>query len=87
MASRGVLQDWVIDALRASGGTGSPVSVAQHIWKNHRADLENSGDLFYTWQYDMRWAAQKLRDAGVLVKANNRNVPWQLTEGANRPAS
>jgi hypothetical protein len=43
-----------------------------------RAELEQSGDLFYTWQYDICWAAQKLRDVGVLVKADNRNVPWQI---------
>ncbi|SDW39046.1 hypothetical protein SAMN05444006_10397 [Allgaiera indica] len=34
-----------------------------------------SGDLFYTWQYDMRWAAQNLRGAGKLV-LSGRN--WAL---------
>lgn len=79
MLTRDVLEDWVLNALVASGGVGSPASVAKHIWEHHRADLEGAGDLFYTWQYDMRWAAQRLRDAGKLAKANNRNVPWRLT--------
>jgi hypothetical protein len=25
-----------------------------------------SGDFFFTWQYDIRWAAQTLRDKGAL---------------------
>lgn len=78
MITRDVLEDWVVEALASSGGVGSPVSVSKYIWQHRRAELEQAGDLFYTWQYDVRWAAQKLRDAGKLVKANNRNVPWQL---------
>lgn len=84
MVTRDVLQDWVLDALRATKGIGSPASVAKHIWQHHRQALEQSGDLFYTWQYDIRWAAQRLRDAGVLVKADNRNIPWQIKSGAPR---
>ena len=81
MATRTSLQDWVLEALRASGGTGNPLSVAKYIWQHHREELEASGDLFYTWQYDMRWAAQRLRDTGVLAPADNRNVPWQIVSG------
>jgi hypothetical protein len=76
-ADRDSLENWVIEALRELG-TGNPVSVAKHIWHHHKDELERSGDLFYTWQYDMRWAAQRLRDSGRLVKAHNRNVPWRL---------
>jgi len=38
------------------------------------------GDLFYTWQYDMRWAATKLRRDGKL-KAATRSPKgtWELT--------
>ena len=80
-----MLQDWVLEALKASHGVGNPASVAKHIWRFHREELERSGDLFYTWQYDIRWAAQKLRDAGKLVPANNRNVPWQLASSFSAP--
>lgn len=78
MIARTQLPDLVLEALRASGGLGTPTSVAKFIWEKHRAELESSGDLLYTWQYDIRWAAQKLRNAGVLVKAHGRNVPWQI---------
>lgn len=79
MLSRNVLEDWVLEALDASRGRGSPASVCKYIWLHHRAELESGGDLFYTWQYDIRWAAQRLRDAGKLTKAHDRNAPWQLT--------
>lgn len=64
MATKYDLQQWVEDALRSLGGSGTVVDVARAIWERHEADLRNSGDLFYTWQYDMRWAAQALRDTG-----------------------
>jgi hypothetical protein len=69
MADRGDLVDWVLDAVRRCGGEATVIQVARDIWANHANELHASGDLFYTWQYDMRWAAQKLRDAGQLRKA------------------
>jgi hypothetical protein len=78
MITRDVLQDWVVEALQSLGGKGSVLNVSKYIWREHEKDLRNSGDLFYTWQYDVRWAAQKLRNAGKLKPAGNRNVPWEL---------
>lgn len=69
MANKDVLQQWVKDAVSAHGGSASVVQTARHIWQTHEMDLRQSGDLFFTWQYDMRWAAQKLRDSGWLVPA------------------
>lgn len=68
MATKHDLQRWVVEALDHHGGRAHLVDVARHIWLHHEAELRESGDLFYTWQYDMRWAAQKLRDRGVLQK-------------------
>lgn len=67
MASKTDLQDWVVDALERCGGSARVVDVAREIWISHEADLRASGDLFYTWQYDMRWAAQRLRHEGRLA--------------------
>jgi hypothetical protein len=66
-ATKENLKAWVVEALRARGGRAHLVDVAKHIWKHHRTDLEDSGDLFYRWQYDMRWAANILRNEGVLL--------------------
>lgn len=73
---RSELQGWVLDAVKAHDGRASVLAVAKHIWKHHAEEIEASGDRFYTWQYDMRWAAQKLRDRGVLRIGDQRS--WEL---------
>ena len=71
---------WVYEALAENGGKASIAAVAKYIWTHHEADLRASGDLFYTWQYDMRWAAKRLRDKDKLASpdAAPRGV-WTLT--------
>lgn len=71
MAARSDLVEWVEQAVKANGGQATVVEVAKHIWKHRRSELEASGDLLYTWQYDMRWAAQKLRHAGSFKPAGS----------------
>ena len=66
MASKEDLKVWVLDALTEAGGSSSPTEVAKHIWANHEGELRASGDLFYKWQYDMRWAATSLRREGKM---------------------
>lgn len=79
MATKTVLREWVLEALRASGGSAGPVQVCRYIWSHHEDELRDSDDLFFTWQYDVRWAAQSLRDEGVLAKANgDRRKPWTI---------
>ncbi|MEF2546482.1 hypothetical protein VQ045_04835 [Aurantimonas sp. E1-2-R+4] len=72
------LQQWVLDAVRDEGGSATVLKVAKHIWDRHESELKDAGDLFYTWQYDMRWAGQRLRDDGFLVLGANRT--WQLVQ-------
>jgi hypothetical protein len=71
---------WVREALRALGGKGTIVQVCEQIWRVHELDLRAMGDAFFTWQYDVRWAAYTLREAGEarVVKEDQRSV-WQLT--------
>jgi hypothetical protein len=57
----------VVEALRHLGGSGTVVDVSRAVWEAHADDLTASGDLFFTWQYDIRWAAQRLRDEGQLA--------------------
>ena len=60
------LEDCLIEALQALSGSGTIVEVAKEIWIRHESALRLSGDLFFTWQYDIRWAKKRLRDRGVL---------------------
>jgi hypothetical protein len=78
MVSKADLSDWVVEALKSNDGEGSILYVAKHIWDNHRADLKGT-DLFYSWQYDMRWAATNLRKRGLLVAVgDDRRGKWTL---------
>ncbi|MEA2819449.1 MAG: hypothetical protein QOJ86_1453 [Bradyrhizobium sp.] len=70
MAYKDDLKDWVLKAIDAHGGEANLVQVSKFIWNNHEAELRGYGDAFYVWQYDMRWAAQYLRDEGLLVGAD-----------------
>jgi len=72
MVSKSDLDTWVLEAVTEIGGEVTPLAIAKHIWQNHAAEIEQSGDLFFTWQYDARWAVQNLRRAGKLVKSNNK---------------
>jgi hypothetical protein len=79
MASKADLRDWVLVAVKSAGGKAKIVEVSKHIWDHHEADLRASGDLFYTWQYDMRWAAQELRRTGVFASIpSSENRLWQV---------
>jgi hypothetical protein len=79
MASRDDLIAWVREALVANGGRATLIEVARHIWKHHQDDLSRMGDIFFTWQYDMRWAATKLRRMGKMKAADHspRSI-WEL---------
>ncbi|WP_072391806.1 hypothetical protein [Hyphomicrobium sp. CS1BSMeth3] len=72
------LEHIVVEALNEAGGSASLVEVAKYIWRTREQELRESGDLFYTWQYDMRWAAQRLRDRGVLQSASPAERNWAL---------
>ena len=79
MADRQILRAWVVESLRALHGSGTIVEVCRHVWQVHEHELRSSGDLFFTWQYDIRWAAQHLRNNGYLHSVEgDRRAPWEL---------
>lgn len=83
MASKKDLVAWVVRAVSELEPT-NVVGVARWIWEHHEDDLRASGDLFYTWQYDIRWAAQKLRDHGVLAPTGRgQGSTWRLIDSAS----
>jgi hypothetical protein len=77
MATRSDLKQWTIEALQRAVGTAHIVEIAKDIWKYHESELRDSGDLFFTWHYDMRWAGTQLRESGTL-ESNDRGKPWTL---------
>lgn len=55
------------------GGKGTIVEICKTFWSEYETELRRSGDLFYTWQYDIRWAATELRK-------NKKMKPSELSE-------
>jgi hypothetical protein len=78
MATKFDLRNWIVIALTQLGGEGTVTQVCQKVWEQHESDLRESGDLFYTWQYDIRWVAQDMREAGMLGPMTKRGAPWRL---------
>lgn len=80
MATKWDLQLWIQEALEGRGGSASLVEVCRDVWQVHEQDLRASGDLFYTWQYDIRWAAQELRNRGVLAPIDRKSRLWTIAQ-------
>lgn len=79
MATRETLKKWVLKAVGSHDGEASIVEVCKYIWNKYEDELRDSGDLFYTWGYDVRWAAQKLRDQGKMgYRKKGRINVWTL---------
>ena len=69
MADKYDLRDWLIETLQANGKSATIVDVCKYIWEKYENELRASGNLFYTWQYDVRWAATELRKTGRMKPA------------------
>lgn len=81
------LVPWLRAALSSLGGRGTVTEVCRAIWRDHSRDLRRLGDPYYTWQYDTRWAAYLLREAGeATFRRQGRNTVWELTRAKQRPS-
>jgi len=80
MKTRVDLCDWIVEALKELKGKAQISKVREQVWMIHKDDLINSGNLHFTWNEDILWAATQLRAKGILKKAKetSKNV-WELT--------
>ena len=81
VATKKALVEWTLEILRDKGGSAHHVDIAKEIWLRHEDELRRSGDLFFTWQYDLRWAGKTLRDRGVVqpvTGAGRGDGVWRL---------
>lgn len=69
MITKDMLPDLLYGVLKSMGGSASWLQVCKKFYSIYENDLKNSGDLFYTWQYDIRWAATDLRKSGRMKDA------------------
>ena len=79
MARRKDFRNWLIEALKAHNGRASIAELCKYIWEKYENELRRSGDLFFTWQFDIRWAATYLRKKGIMraVELSPRGI-WEL---------
>ena len=78
MATKNDLVDWLYEALRGLGRGRIPY-LCKFVWENHEQELRQSGELFYTWQYDIRWAAYQLRKSNKMKQqALSPKGIWEL---------
>ena len=79
MKTRKDLCPWIVEALKALDGSAQITKVREHIWEHHKEDLINSGNLHFTWNEDIYWAATQLREQGILknAKATSKSI-WEL---------
>ena len=80
MLTKHDLPDLIVEALNAKNGTAKITDVCKFVWKNHKEQLESSGNLFFTWQYDIRWGATELRQIGKMksTKLSPKGL-WELS--------
>jgi hypothetical protein len=81
MLTRADLPNLVERALIENEGKATIVQVSKYIWKNYQEELRKSGDIYFTWQYDLRWAALTLRKKGIMKSASNSfKSHWELNQ-------
>jgi len=73
------LKPILVEALKYYGGAANIVEVCTYIWRHYEVELRESDNLFYTWQYDVRWAATTLRrDKTLKPAALQTDKRWEL---------
>lgn len=79
MARRKDLRNWLIEALKANNGRAPIVELCKYIWEKYENELRRSGNLFFTWQFYIRWVATYLRKKGIMRAAelSPRGI-WEL---------
>ena len=66
-----LLRKWIVEALEYYGGAATMIDVSKRIWEEREQELRDNGDMFFRWQYAMRWAGTSLRHDGILKPASS----------------
>lgn len=66
------MPDILYDIIKQMGGKAKMMDIFKIFWQEYEDELKKSGDLFYTWNYDIRWAATKLRKENRMKQAKEQ---------------
>lgn len=70
--NRNDLQNILYELIDELGGRAYMMDIFRLFWKKHGKELKESDDIFYTWNYDIRWAATQLRKQGRMKPASSK---------------
>lgn len=76
---RNDLPDLLYKTISSLGGKASMMDIFREFWRLYISKLSPTDDMFYTWNYDIRWAATKLRKEGRMKPAHSKENPRKLT--------
>lgn len=83
--NRQTMTIWVREALEELGGKATILDVCKAVWRNHGHEIKENDDLFYKWQYEIRWAADLLRRKGELKgSTDSEKGTWELEPGPSK---
>ncbi len=55
------------------------IDIFRKFWETHKDELDPAEDIFYTWNYDIRWAATELRKQKRMKPASTKENPHGLS--------
>lgn len=70
--TRNELPKILCEILKGFGGRAKMMDVFKEFWRLYGNKMSPSEDIFYTWNYDIRWAATKLRKNGIMRQAKEQ---------------
>ena len=74
------VEPMLIDALKATNKPTLIVDVSKFIWNKYYDELKANDELFFKWQYQLRWAKDHLKSCGILAtKKQGVYSLWYLT--------
>ena len=68
--SRKDLPDILYNIIKELGGRASMMDIFKKFWSKYKHQIKETDDIFYTWNYDIRWAATYLRKHGRMKAAS-----------------
>ena len=73
------LPEILYELIKELGGKAKMMEIFKVFWQKYKNQLNETEDLFYTWNYDIRWAATQLRKQKRMKPASIQ----ENTHGAN----
>ncbi len=72
MMTRSDLPNILYSILKQLGGSATMMDVFKKFWVDNKHKLHETDDIFYSWNFDIRWAATQLRKQGKMKPATKK---------------